>query len=979
MTNRSYNHKAGFFVRIAALKNRFEIQNQLEKSFSGNLCRAFLPLALILIPLLAVAGCGSNSAASSSSVTPIISVAISQAPPVSMTVGASAPVSASVSNDTAMAGVDWIATCGSAPICGSFAPAHTASGGTTMFTAPSGVPLKSTVAVTALSSTDRSKASAASVTIISTVTGITITEPPPASVPALTAVTLAAVVTGDPANLGVDWTASCGGVNCTPPGFHSPAGGTVTFVVPGPAQFPNLVGSTVTITAYPTADHTFSATASFVVTAPISISVTQAPPSTLFTNASAMVTAVVTNDSSNAGVTWSVSCANSPCGSVSPVHTASGQAASFTAPPTVPAPNPAPNPVVTITATSTAAGSVTASANVTIVAPISIAITQGVPGNSLVASASAPLVATVTNDSANAGVDWTVTCGSPGNCGSFAPAHTASGSATNFTAPVAVPTGNTVTIVATSTTDPSHTAMVTVTITAGLPPNELLLGQFVILVSARNSVNGPYTFGGVITGDGNGSITSGNLDLVDATGNASPAQQVAVISPSTYSIGANGTGQIHLTINTAGLNGGFGVNGTGAITLSVAFATPQHALLSETDSFGSGTGTLDQQNSADLAAFLSGTGLNGTYSLKLSGVEASNPYPGFFVAGAVTMQSSSTSFGETAYIADQSDNGAITSVPAASLSYFSQATAYPTGELALSSVNFGLPIRLNLDLWLIDANHFVVTDWRDEFVASPQLLVGGYLTFQPSSATISGAYAFTAVGATTDGQPQAAGGILMCGSAGILDVASLGGVGVSEGTISATCAAPANGRGLITVSGGSTAGISQFAAYPTQDQGLYLIELDGGPSGTSGPSGAGVALQQTLTTPISASSFRGSYAANFAASTALGTENFSAQIVSDGVSAISGTADVNSFDTTAAPPSAAPSTGATLPGSSFTAGSSGRFPVTLIFMPAAGQPAPQITTIPAACYVVDANSCLFLGLDATAPGAGVLLLQHTGL
>ncbi len=979
MTNRSYSNQDSSIVRTPPAKGCFEIQDQLKKLFSGNLCRAFLSLALIFVSLLALAGCGSNSAASSSSVTPIISVAITQAPPASMVVGASAPVSATVSDDIAMAGVDWIATCGSAPICGSFSPAHTTSGGTTMFTAPSGVPLKSTVAVTALSSTDHSKASAASVTIISTVTGITITRPPPATVPALTAITLAATVTGDPANLGVDWTASCGGINCTPPGFHSPAGGTVTFVVPGPAEFPNLVGSTVVITAYPTADHTFSATASFVVTAPVSITITEAPPSTLFTNATAAVIAVVTNDTSNAGVTWSVSCANSPCGTVSPVQTASGQAATFTAPPTVPAPNPTPNPVVTITATSTAAGSVTATANVTIVAPISIAITQGVAGNSLVESATAPLVATVTNDSANAGVDWTVTCGSPGSCGSFAPAHTASGNATTFTAPAVLPTGNTVTIVASSTTDPSQTASVTVTITAGLPPNELLLGQFVILVSARNSVNGPFTFGGVIAGDGSGNITSGNLDLVDATGNASPAQQVAVISPSTYSIGANGTGQIHLTINTAGLNGGFGVNGTGAITLSVAFATPQHALLSETDSFGSGTGTLDQQNSADLTAFLNGTGLNGTYSLNLSGVETSSPFPGFLVAAAVTVQSSASSYGETAYIADQSDNGAITSVPFSTISYFQQATLYNTGELAMTSVNLGLPTKFNLDVWLIDANHFVVTDWRDSFAGTPPALVGGYMTIQPPSASLSGAYAFSETGATTAAQPQVAGGILTCGSTGVLDVTPLGSTPVSGQAISATCSAPANGRGIIAVSGGVTAGISQFAAYPTLDKGIYLLELDGGSAGTSGPSGAGVALRQTLSTPISASSLSGSYASNFAASTAVGTENFSGQIVSDGISALSGTAYVNSFNATAAPPAGTPSSGATLTGSAFTAGSSGRFPITLIFTPATGQPTPQITTIPAACYLVDANTCLLLGVNAIAPGTGVLLLQNTGL
>jgi len=956
-----------------------ETHPPLEKRFSARVCRDFLALGLISGTLLAMSGCSPRAVNSARSVTPIISVAITQAPPGSMLVGTSAPVSATVSNDIANAGVDWVAICASAPNCGSFSPPHTASGGTTMFTAPLGVPAQNTVAVTALSTTDHSKAAASSVAITSTVTGVTITEPPPPTAAALASVTVAATVAGDPANLGVDWTANCGGVNCTPTGFHSASGSPIVFVVPGPALYPNLVGSTVTMTAYATADHSFSASASFIVTAAITVNITQPPPSTLFINATAPVTAVVGNDTTNSGVIWSVSCANTPCGTVSPAHTASGQAATFTAPPTVPAPNPTPNPVVTVTATSAAAGSVTATANVTIVAPISVQITQGVPNNSLVVSGTAPLVATVSNDSANGGVDWTVTCQSTGNCGTFSPPHTASGSATTFTAPSAVPTGGTVTISATSTTDPSQNATETVTITSSLPPNSLLLGQFVILMTAKNSVNGPYTFGGVIAGDGNGNITSGSLDLVDAAGNASPASEVGVISPSTYSIGADGCGQINLTINTSGLNTTFGVNGKGTITLSVAFVTPQHALLSETDSFGGGTGTLDLQNAADLALFVNGSaGLNGAYSLKLAGVEESNPQAGYLVAAAMTIESSPSSYGETGYIADQSDKGAITSVPFATLSHFGQATLSPNGELALSSVNLGLPTQFNLDLWLIDTNHFVVTDWRDAFVGTPNVIVGGYLTVQPSSPAVSGAYAFTETGATTTAQPQVAGGILTCGSVGTLDVTPLSGTGESDEPISATCTAPANGRGLIAISGSTTAGISQFAAYPTLDQGLYLIELDGGSEGASGPSGAGVALQQTLSVPISASSFTGNYASNFLASTVLGSENLAGQVVSDGVSALSGTVDVNSFNATAAPPVGTPSSNATLSGS-FDADNSGRFILTLTITPAVGQSAPELTTIHPACYIVDANTCLLLGLDATAPGAGILQLQNTGL
>jgi hypothetical protein len=574
-------------------------------------------------------------------------------------------------------------------------------------------------------------------------------------------------------------------------------------------------------------------------------------------------------------------------------------------------------------------------------------------------------------------VDWTVTCGTPGNCGTFSPAHTASQAATTFTAPFTIPTGGSVTITATSTTDPSKTATETDTVTASPPPNSLLLGQFVMLLTAKNSTpNGSYAVGGVISGDGatdktgNGTITGGTFDLSDALGNA--ATGVGVVSPSTYSIGPDGRGQIHLMINTGALSSGpgtFGVNGTGALTLSVAFVTPQHALLTEMDSFGNGTGTLDLQN---LQGF---PGLSGAYSLRLSGYEVSRPGAPYFVASAVNLPSSSS----YSYITDQSDNGAITSVPFATVPHgFVNAAIDQNGKLSLSSTNLGLPTPFNLNLWVIDATHFAVTDWRDSAFGSPPVIIGGYFTAQPSSPAVSGPYAFTEAGATTAAQPQVAGGIFTCGSTGTLDVTPLGGTLTTNQAITAVCTAPTSGRGLITLSGGGSTGISQFAAYPTLDQGLYLIELDGGSTGASGSSGAGVALQQTLPPPILASSFSGSYASNFLASTTQGSESIAAQIVSDGVSTLSGGADANSFNATAAPPAGTPSFGATLTGS-FTAGASRRFPVAFTITPATGQPTPSPATINPACYIVDANTCLLLGLDATAAGTGIMLLQQTGL
>jgi hypothetical protein len=880
--------------------------------------------------------------------------------------------------------------CGSAgPIgaCGIFSPAHTASGAATTFKAPIGVPAGNTVAITALSTTDHSKASAAKVTITSTVTGVTITQFPPSSFPSGGSLNVAATVAGDISN--VDWKATCDTVDCTAGfngGTRSAPGVPTTFTVPlQSVSYPTIVGSTVTLTAFATADHNFSASTTFTVISPISISITQAPPTTVLTNASVPVIAVVTNDPTNSGVTWNIqSCDLDPCGSwsanslVLTTNVASGTPATYTAPPT------AVNHVRIEAVATASPRNAVATVQISITAPISIAITQGVVNNTIVSSASAPLVATVSNDAANAGVDWTVTCASAGACGSFTPTHTASGVTATFTAPTAVPANNTVTITATSTTDTTKSASETVTVTAGVPPNSLLIGQWVMLLYGRDANGGPYALGGVITGDGTGKITVGSLDLADLGVNNAGNVSILPNPPSTYSMGTDGRGQIHLTVNT-GLIGNFGVNSTGSIVLSVVFVTPKHALLSETDTFGTGTGTLDIQNAADLAAFQNKTlSLNGIYSLSLTGAEIAGSNPRYFVAGALGFVPTATSITETSYIADQSDKGVITSVPAHAISHtFLNPAPNTYGEMMLDSVNLGLSTQFYLNVWIIDAKHFVVTDWRDSAFGTPPVVIIGRMVAQPSSIALSGSYAFTEAGQTASPGllPQVAGGIFTCGSTGTMDATPLGGTPVGNQAITVACSTPANssGRGLITISGASSTGISRFAEYPTVDQGLYLIELDGGSAGTSGPSGAGVVRQQTLPTPIAVSAFSGKYASNFLANTSQGFEAFAAQIDSNGVSALSGAADVNSFNDSAPPVGAAtPSSNAALSGS-FTAGTDGRFPLVLMITPAAGQPAPQFSTINPACYIVDASTCLLLGLDATVPGTGILELQNTGL
>ena len=81
------------------------------------------------IPML-IAGCGGGNGGNGAD----ISIDITTLPPATLEVNQSASVAATVTMDTSSSGVDW--TCTPTGTCGTFLPAHTASGATTVYTAP---------------------------------------------------------------------------------------------------------------------------------------------------------------------------------------------------------------------------------------------------------------------------------------------------------------------------------------------------------------------------------------------------------------------------------------------------------------------------------------------------------------------------------------------------------------------------------------------------------------------------------------------------------------------------------------------------------------------------------------------------------------------------------------------------------------------------------------------------------------------------
>jgi hypothetical protein len=313
----------------------------------------------------------------------------------------------------------------------------------------------------------------------------------------------------------------------------------------------------------------------------VSVALQSGLPTSLGVSTGLQLSATVTNDAATGGgVDWTATCGSNDCGSFSATHTASTVATTYTSPAAVPTGN-----TVILTAASTKDSTRTSSVTITITAPSSISVAfQATPPTSLAPSATTAITANVTNDSGNGGVDWTVTCGS-GDCGSFTPTHTASGSATTYTGPAAVPVGTSVTVVATSTDDNTKSAMATITIAIPVTTYNLLLnGTYAFEISGNNTFSGVYQVGGVITADGNGNITGGE-QVYNDSGTIVPG---AILS-GTYSFGADGRGSIILTTSTSSI----GV--AGVETLGAVITSGSHLLISGFDTSGTARGSIDRR------------------------------------------------------------------------------------------------------------------------------------------------------------------------------------------------------------------------------------------------------------------------------------------------------------------------------------------------------------------------------------------------
>ena len=189
------------------------------------------------------------------------------------------------------------------------------------------------------------------------------------------------------------------------------------------------------------------------------------------------------------------------------------------------------------------------------------------------------LSASVSGDSTNSGVTWTISPAS--GSGTLSNSTTTS---VTYTAPSAVPANPNVTITATSIANSQGAQSVSFIIQQpAVQVPQYLDGQYALVASGFDSSGNPLTVGGSIKADGNGNITTGVIDVNDNGSNAS----VTSITGS-YTLDTNGRGTIKIN------NALQAFSSTPTFSFTIDTATNTGAIISLDASLSAVSGTIRQ-------------------------------------------------------------------------------------------------------------------------------------------------------------------------------------------------------------------------------------------------------------------------------------------------------------------------------------------------------------------------------------------------
>jgi hypothetical protein len=364
-----------------------------------------------------------------------------------------------------------------------------------------------------------------------------------------------------------------------------------------------------------------------------------------------------------------------------------------------------------------------------------------------------------------------------------------------------------------------------------------------------SSLNGTYVFSstglnlrtgtlfltmvGSLTANDSGGITGGTVNRIGANLSLySPAAQP--ITGGSYTVGTDGRGQINFDTS----------NPAGALTITLDFVliSSSHGLVTEFDSYGTGSGTLDLQSP------ITQIQLAGSYAFAVSGTTANGASPTATV-GAFTLNSSGA---VTTGQEDANNAGGYSGAPLQILTTSAVTLGTPGATATIAS---SAGTSYTFDVYPIDSTHlkFIEND--------SQLLVSGDAYTQGSSIP-TGQLVFTLAGENTSGRPLDSGGWLTKSSttitAGLEDFNDAGSVSQAN-SVGGSISSISGGRSVLSLSGfvngaaNDIPGNYRFAAYPFISSrgatGVQLLEIDG--LGVT----SGAAYSQTSTTLAAAQEY----------------------------------------------------------------------------------------------------------------------------
>lgn len=513
-------------------------------------------------------------------------------------------------------------------------------------------------------------------------------------------------------------------------------------------------------------------------------------------------------------VQWAASCGSpGACGTFSESPNANGVV--YRAPAAIPA-----GGTVTVTASG---GGLSVSATITIVPPIPISVSFfAAPPVSMETGGSYAMSASIANDvSDKPEVNWSVSCGSA-SCGSFSSTATQDEQQTTYTAPAAIPSGGTVTVTATSATDPTKSVSATLAITQ--PGPMLANGTYVFQINGSAQTGGGFTTGAFVARDG--TITGGEQDQVD--------YEVSYLDGSVIGTSSGSSAQEQIT------GGSYGTTYDGnlliALNLGPNATETIDGTLSASEGFVAGvdgapaSGTLELQTST--------ASPSGGYAIALAGVDQYDDPAR--IGGVLNVDSAGGISGAGSVLDGSAGPVGTASREAVGASTVSAPDRYGRVVIQLTPGAGSSMLPLDLAGYIVDGQHIRLIETDDNAGAGPNYagVLGGTAlgqgsgTGQFTTASVAGAsYVFAAQGRDSSGRLQIA-GVLKPASDGTLTGMvnsndGSGDVGQSPVAVTGKWKVESDGRMTVTdVSDGANFSYSMHLYLAAGGAGL-LVSSDG--------------------------------------------------------------------------------------------------------------------------------------------------------